>query len=37
LIIFIEREENFASWKKAVIKSFGRLTVPFNIENKGKN
>ncbi|CAF0763510.1 unnamed protein product [Adineta steineri] len=29
-----QREENFASWKKAVIKSFERLTPPFNIENK---
>ncbi len=34
---FIEREEHFGGWKKAVIKSFERLTPPFNIENKGKN
>ena len=32
----IEREDNFAAWKKAVIKSFERFTPPFNIENKGK-
>jgi hypothetical protein len=33
---FIEREDNFAAWKKAVIKSFERVTVPFDVENKGK-
>ncbi len=35
-LCFLEREDNFAAWKRAVIKSFERSTVPFNIENKGK-
>jgi glycerol kinase len=37
LIDFLEREDNCAAWKRAVIKSFERPTVPFNIENKGRN
>lgn len=35
--VIVEREDNFNAWKKAVIKSFERATVPFNIENKGKS
>lgn len=30
-----QREESFSAWKRAVIKSFERTTIPFNIENQG--
>lgn len=33
----LERENHFNGWKKAVLKSFERLTPPQSIENKGKN
>ena len=37
LLFPLERENHFNGWKKAVLKSFERLTPPLAIENKGEN